>query len=184
VGFARSRLSVGEHSAVIAIQDLFDQRRHHDGVDIALLGLGAEAAVKGELLGELGVQGVTGDYFPGGHHIHDLGGSDAAFPGIEGPAKNEKSHLDLEFHWIPEEYINSPDAHIHLDVLVRLLLRLARRIPTRYVHFDHLNQLIKLLARTAQKVTPGLCTSMRARVCAIPGNPCFPLFTEPNADNL
>lgn len=88
VGLPCARLAISKHRAVIAIEDLLDQRRHHDGVDVALLRLGTKAAVKGELLGELGVQRVAGDHFPWSDHIHDFGRADATFPRIEGSTKD------------------------------------------------------------------------------------------------
>lgn len=117
--FARSSLSIGKDSAIVAIQNLLDQRRHHHAVDIALLGFGAETPVEGELLGELGVQRVASHNFPWRNYVHYLGRANASFPGVQRPLqKKQFPMLEVAFHRMFSENRISPDSHINLDVLI------------------------------------------------------------------
>ena len=55
VSLSGSRLTVSKDRAVVALHDLVDERSHHSLVHIGLVGLGSEDAVKGESLGQRGI---------------------------------------------------------------------------------------------------------------------------------
>ena len=76
--FARARLTVGKHRAVVAREHFLDKGSHDGAVDIALARLRPKGAIERKLLRQLRVNGVACDNLTRRHHIHNLRGAYAS----------------------------------------------------------------------------------------------------------